>query len=125
DSVCRTMSAVLARTVGRRVWPECSTRGGARAPVRSAPSGRQGSGALLGGVVVPAQRCLAPAPAFPGFNASRDLVVPGPRHCPSAAGEILGTARGHQSGPPVAAAGQASRSTGVAGDVLRLVHRGL
>src|SRR5262245_11020671 len=76
-----------------------------RAPVRSASSGRQGRGAILGGGVVSAQRRFTTAPAFPGCNASRDLVVPSHRHCPSSTGEILGTAGDTELESPVAAAG--------------------
>ena len=47
-------AAVLAGTVGRSIWQERTNRGGARAPLRSTISSRQGRRALLDGGVVSA-----------------------------------------------------------------------
>ncbi len=54
-----------------------------------------------------------------------NLFSPGPGHCPSPAGQVLGATSGHEPEPVVAAAGQAGSSTPVAGTHLQLVHRGL
>ena len=70
-------------------------------------------------------RGLAAAAGGAGCGAGGSLFLPGPRHRPSTAGQILRTPCRYQPGPPVAVPGHAPGGLRSAGAGVRVVHRGV
>ena len=102
--------AVCPGPAGGGVWGRWTPRRrGCRRSPRRTPWWTPRSCGLRGGAVSP-QGGLAAAAAGAGCGAGGSLFPAGPRRRPPPAGEVLGAARRHEPGAPVAAAGQARRS---------------
>ena len=112
-----TLLAEVSNHLGR---PRRRSPGTGRGP---RPGGAT-RGTLVGSGSLSPTGCLTPAPAGDTAGGGRNLVAAGPGRRPPPGGEIAGTARRHEPGTPVAAAGQARRGLRPARTDLWLVHRG-
>jgi predicted ATPase len=100
-----------------------SGRGRATSARRDSDGARgQREGRSAGGGVSAAGHLVA-APVASRYGPGGSLLPAGPGHCPAPAGQVLGTARGHESESPVATPGQARCSLPDARRDIWLVHR--
>src|SRR5206468_7101622 len=111
--------AVVPGPAGRGLWAGRTGRGRAAGAARGAGGDADHGGTHVCGRSVSAQGRAVAATVCGAAGRSRGVFASGPHRRPSPAGEVVGAAGGDESEPPVAAAGQADRSTGTLGTNLQ------